>query len=247
MENSEIIHLLQSHASVRKYKDISISDETLEKLIHTAQHAASSHFVQAYSVIRLTNREKIEAIAHFSSNEQQIKSAPIVLLFCADLKRLEHACKKQNISLTHDTVENFIVTVVDTSLFAQNFVIAAESQGYGICYIGGLRNNPAEISDIVELPDKVFPLFGMTIGVPVKEHMVKPRLPIEAILHENVYNEEKYQHIIDDYDETLATYYKERLSNNRDTNWSETMSDYLKDPNRQHMKEFIKSKGFHLD
>jgi nitroreductase len=247
MNNSETLHLLQNHASVRKYKDTEIPNETLSNLIHAAQHASSSNFVQAYSVIRITDEEKLEAIAHLSGNETQIKTAPVVLLFCADLKRVEHACQRLGVNISNDTVENFIVTVVDTSLFAQNFAVAAESKGYGICYIGGVRNNPTEISDLVALPEQVFPIFAMTVGVSDEEQWVKPRLPVEATLHENVYDETKYGPILDKYDMEMAVYYKERLSNNKDTNWSQTMKDYLRHPRRNHMKEFLKSKGFNLN
>ena len=48
-------------------------------------------------------------------------------------------------------------------LFAQNLVIAAESKGFGICYIGGVRNEPAAISQLFELPTGVFPLFAITL------------------------------------------------------------------------------------
>lgn len=247
MDNHEVLHLLRNHASVRKYKDTEIPNETLHQMIHAAQHAASSHFVQAYSVIRITDKKTLTALAHLSKNEQQINSAPVVLLFCADLKRVEIACQRLGVNISNDTVENFIVTVVDTSLFAQNFAIAAESQGYGICYIGGVRNNPAEISELVGLPEQVFPVFAMTVGVPDEEQWVKPRLPVEAILHENVYDETKYEPILDTYDSEMSAYYKERLSNNKDTNWSQTMKDYLKHPKRKHMREFVKSKGFDLN
>jgi len=244
MNNPEVLNLLQNHASVRKYKDTKIPNETLHNMIHAAQHAASSHFVQAYSVIRVTDKDKLASLADLSSNGRQIKSAPVVLLFCADLKRVEYACQRLGVKIINDSMEDFIVTIVDTALFAQNFVIAAESQGYGICYIGGVRNNPAEISDLVGLPEQVLPLFAMTVGVPDEEQWVKPRLPVEAILHENVYDETKYGPILDTYDKEMSVYYQERLSNNKDTNWSESMKNYLKNPRRKHMKEFVKSRGF---
>lgn len=242
-----VLDLLKSHTSIRSYESTSIPDKELKQMIFSAQHAASSNFIQAYSVVRVTDPDKIKSLAELSKNERQIMSAPVVLVFCADLKRVEHACKKNNIDLGDHNIEDFIVTVVDTALFAQNFVIAAESLGYGICYIGGVRNNPKDISDLVQLPDKVFPLFGITVGVPAEEQWVKPRLPVEAILHDNTYDEEKYEDILDTYDETMATYYKERLSNTKDTNWSKTMSEFLKHPRRLHMKEFIRSKGFNLN
>ena len=51
------------------------------------------------------------------------------------------ACEKHGTEIKHEG-EDFIVATVDASLFAQNLALAAESLGYGICYIGGIRNNP---------------------------------------------------------------------------------------------------------
>src|SRR5699024_3579961 len=134
MNNPEALNLLQNHASVRKYKDTEIPNETLNNMIHAAQHAASSHFVQAYSVIRVTEKDKLESLAALASNGLQIKSAPVVLLFCADLNRVEYSCLRLGVDISNDTMEDFSVTIVDTSLFAQNSASAAETHGYGICY-----------------------------------------------------------------------------------------------------------------
>lgn len=240
------LKLLQSHTSIRDYKKEDIPLETLKSILGSAQHAASSNFVQAYSVIHITDPVKKEAIATLSKNERQIHSAPVLLLFCADMKRLEYACEKQGTSIQIDTLENFLVAVIDTALFAQNFVVAAESQNYGICYIGGVRNNPEEISKVVQLPDKTIPLFGMTVGIPDESHLVKPRLPVHAILHENVYNEEKYDELLDQYDTQLEDYYGNRLTNQKKTNWTIEMSNFLSVPKREHMKSYVNSKGFYL-
>lgn len=106
------------------------------------------------------------------------------------------AGKLEGVDIVADSAENVLVGVADVSLFAQNFVIAAESMGYGICYIGGVRNKPSEISELFNLPDHVFPLFGLTIGVPARRNEVKPRLPVSAVLHENEYNVEKYEELL---------------------------------------------------
>src|SRR5690625_907217 len=204
MGYNDILQLLQNHTSIRDYTDEQISENELKAMIHAAQHASSSNFIQAYSIVQVTDQEKIKQLATLANNERQILSAPVVLLFCADFNRLQQACAKHDVVLDQHNLENFIVTTVDTALFAQNFVIAAESRGYGICYIGGARNNPAEISELVDLPDLVFPLFGMTVGVPAEEQEVKPRLPVEAILHENNYDESKYENLLNTYDQTMA-------------------------------------------
>ena len=80
--------LLRSHASVRKYKDYTLSKEEVYELIETAQHAASSHFVQAYSVIWITDEVKKEELGRLSRNPQQFETAGAAFLLCADLVAL---------------------------------------------------------------------------------------------------------------------------------------------------------------
>lgn len=140
--------------------------------------------------------------------------------------------------------ENFLVSVIDTALFSQNFVIAAESKGYGICYIGGVRNNPELISEVLELPEFVVPLFGMTVGVPDESNEVKPRLPVEAILHEDTYDEEKYERILEDYDNVMKDYYEQRTANKRDNAWTDVMAEFMAKNRREYMLRFLQSKGF---
>jgi FMN reductase (NADPH) len=236
--------LLRSHSSVRKYTGEQISKETVVDLIETAQMAASSHFVQAYSVIWVTDEEKKAKLGELSKNDFQFKTAGASFLFCVDFKRLQAAGQKHGIDIVADSAENVLVGVADVALFAQNFVIAAEAMGYGICYIGGARNNPAEISELFNLPEYVFPLFAMTIGTPTKRNETKPRLPVAAVLHENSYNVEKYDALLDEYDATMESYYASRSSNQKTATWTKQMADYLLEQKRPYIKEFLATKGF---
>lgn len=236
--------LLRSHSSVRKYTGEEIPRETVIDLIETAQMAASSHFVQAYSVIWVTDEEKKQKLGELSKNEFQFKTAGASFLFCVDFKRLQVAGQKHGVDIVADSAENLLVGVADVSLFAQNFVVAAEAEGYGICYIGGARTNPAEISELFDLPEYVFPLFAMTIGTPTKRNETKPRLPVAAVLHENSYNVEQYDYLLDEYDLTMEHYYASRSSNQKMATWTKQMADFLIDQKRPHIKEFLATKGF---
>lgn len=240
---NEVIQKMESHASVRKYKKDEISKETVERMIIAAQHAASSHFVQAYSVVYVTDEMVKEKLADLSGN-RHVKDCSAFFVICADLKRLEHACKKHEMEIQNETTENFVVATVDASLFAQNLALAAESLGYGICYIGGIRNNPEEVSELLQLPDKVYPVFGMTVGVPDEANAVKPRLPVSAILHENTYDEEKYSELLNQYDEVTNEYYQARVTNKKNVTWTGSMSQFISGEKRLHMKEFLSKRGF---
>lgn len=242
-----VIDLLTAHASVRKYKDVALTKEELHELIRAGQHAASSHFVQAYSVIYVTDVEKRKKLAELAKNPQQILSAGAVLVFCMDYCRLKKAANLVEKDIDFSSAENVLVGSIDVALFAQNVAIAAESKGYGICYIGGVRNAPEEISELLSLPSGVAPLFAMTIGVPDEANEVKPRLPVEAIIHENSYDVDKYDELIPEYDETLNDYYLSRGSNRKDAAWSDSMADFLAAPKRTHMKDFLTKQGFEFN
>lgn len=236
--------LLRNHSSVRKYSGEIIPRETIIDLVETAQMAASSHFVQAYSVIWVTDEEKKQKLGELSKNEFQFKTAGASFLFCVDFKRLHEAGKKNGVDIVVDTAENVLVGVTDVALFAQNFVIAAEAEGYGICYIGGARTSAKEISELFELPEYVFPMFAMTIGKPTKVNETKPRLPVAAVLHENSYNVEQYDTLLDAYDATMEQYYASRSSNQKVATWTKQMADFLIEQRRPEIKQFLSEKGF---
>lgn len=241
-----VIQLLTSHASVRKYKDVALTSDQVKELVIAGQHAASSHFVQAYSVIHVTDPQKREQLAELSKNPKQMLTAGAVLIFCADYYRLERAAAMHEQTIDYSYAENLLVGSIDVALFAQNVAIAAESKGYGICYIGGVRNAPHEISELLQLPKGVVPMFGMSMGVPDEANEVKPRLPVEAILHENDYNTTVYDTALPKYDETMRNYYANRGSNQKNSEWSSQMAHFLKTPKRTYMKDFLQKQGFNL-
>src|SRR5699024_7708461 len=131
-----MLETMKTHTTDRKYTDQSICDNVFQQLIDEAQHAGSSNFVQAYSVIQLNDKHKKAELGKLSRNEFQFETAALSLVFCADLQRAKQAVEKHDTEMIGDNLENYTVAVVDTALFGQNFALAAESMGYGICYIG---------------------------------------------------------------------------------------------------------------
>lgn len=243
---SETIKIMQSHRSIRKFTKDQIPAKHLLEIVKAGQGAPSSNFVQAYSLIQITDQDKKHSIGTLSNNLDTIIGSAVFLLFCVDMKRLEVACEKQGVEIRYDTIENFIVGIIDASLIAQNILTAAESMGYGGCFIGGVRNNPELISEIVDLPDKVFPIFGMVLGIPAEDQIVKPRLPIEGVFQVDEYDQKQQPAIINKYDQVMEQYYKSRLSNNKNSNWSQTMANFYRENRRMHLKNFLEAKGFTL-
>ena len=60
------IDLMRSHRSIREFSDREVDDETLRTIIAAAQCAATSPFGQAYTVIRVQDPGKRQAIAQLA-------------------------------------------------------------------------------------------------------------------------------------------------------------------------------------
>ncbi|MGG1312349.1 MULTISPECIES: oxygen-insensitive NADPH nitroreductase [Cohnella] len=243
---NETLALLMNHRSIRKFADKPVSEDQLKTIIAAGQMASSSSNVQAYSVIAVTEAGLKKRLAELSGNQAYVEECPVFLVWCADLHRLKYCADLHapGQPTYEDTAENLIVATVDTALAAQNAAVAAESLGLGIVYIGGIRNRIEEVSQLLELPDRVYPVFGMCVGVPAQEPMLRPRLPVEAVLHRNRYDGRKHAAEVARYDETMSAYLRERTGGKQDTPWSRLMADRLVQPVRMHMKAFLENRGF---
>lgn len=244
--NNETLELLNRHASVRQYQNTPVSDEQLAAIIGAGQMASTSSNVQGYSVIAVKEPALKSELARLSGNQAYIEQCPVFLVWCADLYRLREAAAPhlEGAVTYEDSTENLIVSTVDVTLAAQNAAIAAESQGLGIVYIGGIRNHIAKVSELLGLPELVWPVFGMCIGYPAGPTGQRPRLPLQAVLHHERYDAAATVEQVKVYDEEMRTYLRERTGGKQDTPWSVLMAKRLAEPVRLHMKEFLQSKGF---
>ncbi|MBL1267973.1 MAG: oxygen-insensitive NADPH nitroreductase [Halomonas sp.] len=241
---NDVIKLLKSHRSIRKFSDRPIPKELLLELIQAGQGAATSSHVQAYTVIHVKDQANREQIAELAGGQGYIATCADFLVFCADMKRPTEASERTGANVVRGMTEQLLVATVDTALMAQNVAVAAESEGLGICYIGGIRNNPQEVSDLLRLPKHVYPVFGMCLGYPEQEPEVKPRLPVEAVLKEDYYTEDCEQ--VEAFDTTMQAYYQARSSSNKDTDWSRNLKPLFDNKLRPHMRDFLIKRGFEM-
>jgi FMN reductase (NADPH) len=171
------------HYSVRRYKPDRVPTSLIEEIVAAGQRASTSSNLQTYSVVAVSDREKRIRLAKLCADQKWIRQAPIFLAWCADLNRLDRICQMRGYKQVTDYVENFLVAAVDAALAMQNAALAAESLGLGICYIGAIRNHSSQVIELLELPQLVFPVAGMTVGWPAAEPFIRPRLPLDAVLH----------------------------------------------------------------
>ncbi|MBL4935387.1 oxygen-insensitive NADPH nitroreductase [Clostridium sp. YIM B02515] len=241
---NETINLIKSHKSIRKYLNKPVKDNIIKEIISSAQAASTSSFMQAYTIINVMDIEKRNTIRILSGDQTYIEECPLFLVFCADLHKFEIAGSLNSEQIEQGYTEAFIIATVDTALAAQNAMLAAESLGLGGVYIGGIRNNPNEISKLLELPDNVYAVFGMCLGYPADNPETKLRLPLDAVCCTDKYDIDSKIDLIKQYDKKISDYYIERTNALRSDTWTRQMAKHMSKPLRPHMKEFLDRKGF---
>jgi FMN reductase (NADPH) len=242
---NDTIKTILSHRSIRKFKNEPLNKETVETLVKCAQAASTSSYQQVYSIIGVEDQGLKEKLARLAGNQDYVAENGYFFVFCLDYHRhiLAAEMTGSNITNTVESTEGFIVGTADAALAAQNMAVAAESLGLGIVYIGGIRNNLPEVSEMLQCPDHVVPLFGLAVGVPDAQPGLKPRLPLQAVFHTNTYKEDSVlKDQLQTYEEETAAYYADRTGGKRTAGWVSQMMHSMSQPKRTYMKNFISSK-----
>lgn len=209
LQKKERMESLKQRRTIRKYQQKEISTNLLNDLLETSFRASTVGNMQVYSVIVTRDAERKAKLAPAHFNQPMVKTAPVVLTFCIDLRRFSKWCEQRKAEPGYDNFEWFVTGSVDTLLVAQTFCVAAEEKGLGICYLGTTTYNPEMIIEALELPELVFPITTITVGWPAEVPPQVDRLPLEAIIHEEIYHDYTPQ----DIDRFYA--YKESLPENK--------------------------------
>jgi len=219
---NKVIDSILNHRSIRNYTSEGIDPIMLKNIVASAQAAPSSINGQQMSIIVIKDQKKKEEIAALTGGQEWIAQAPVFLVFVADFYRAKLAADKTNEELViPSNIEGTLVGSIDVGLAMGNAIAAAESLGLGTVCIGGIRNNPDRMIELLDLPEYVYPMVGLCIGHPVEDQIPakKPRFPEEAVVHQEVYNRDLHA-ILDDYDETIKAYMHERTGGQHVHDWS---------------------------
>lgn len=197
-----MIEVLLKHKSIRKYKEEAISDEILNEIVEAGCRASTIGNMQLYSLINTTDTEIKKLLLPLHFNQKMVEDAPNILTICADFNRFKKWCFINNAIPGYDNFLSFLTAMTDAILFAQNIVIAAESKGLGICYLGTTIYNADGIINVLNLPKGVIPITTLTIGWPDEDPQQVDRLPLMSVIHK-----EKYSDYTND---EIRFYYKEK-------------------------------------
>lgn len=236
-----------NHRSIRKFKRQDISKDIIDTLIDVAQHTSTSNFRQSYSIISVTDEDKKQKIATIC-DQHYVAEAAHLFIIVLDQHRNHQIAEEMAVDTSViETTDRFLAAAMDCALLTQNMVIVAESLGIGAVILGSILNDAKALIEMFELPKYTFPILGLAIGYPDQEPQLKPRLPKEFIHFENTYKSfDEINDKLQDYNDTVQTYYDLRNSNQRVDSFSNQMSQQMtmKHPKRMENLSRLHEQGF---
>lgn len=238
-----MIETILNHRSIRNYKSDAIEENILEKVLLAGTRASTTGNMQVYSMVVTTDEKIKESLweAHFKQG--MVKTAPVVITFCADFNRFTKWCEYSNAKPGYDNFLSFYTASIDAILASQNVCLAAESLGLGACYLGTTTYMASKIIEVLDLPKFVIPATTLVLGYPADSPELTDRLPLNGVVHREKYKDYSETDINEIYTEKESLDLTKQLLEEND---KETLAQIFTD-NRYTKKDNVAFSNSFLD
>ena len=247
---------LAAHRSHRAFTSEPVPPALLRTLLASAFSAPAKSDLQQSCVVQVSAHSDQAHIASLIPSMPWIADAPVLLVFCGDNRRIRRICELRGTPFANDHLDSFLNAAVDTGLVMAGFIRAAQAAGLGCCPLSAVRNHAAAIAEMLALPNYVFPVAGMVAGYPARERRITPRLPLDAFVHVDRYDDSDFEEWVASYDARRHAALPLSPDRQRDParfgradfyGWSEDKARQVAVSERGDFGDFVRSRRFRLD
>jgi len=186
MENPTLTTIFQ-HKSIRRFKPKKVSRKLINLIVEAGQRAPTACGMQTYSFVLVTDSNLREEIFGAIGHQRCMEQAPTWIVICADMARQLELFRMLKVKTEFGPLGKLIPSIIDSTLAAQNMVVAAEALGLGTVFIGSVWDSMRKVSEILKVPNNVLPILILCLGYPAETPPKRPRWPRKAVLYENYY------------------------------------------------------------
>jgi nitroreductase len=245
---------IAGHRVHRDFLDRPVAPALLRLLCACALSAPSKSDLQQADILVVDDLAQRRAVIALMPDMPWLEQAPVLLVFLADGSRTPQLGRMRQKPFPNDHLDLMFNAAVDGAIVMTTFMRAAAAVGLGCCPLSAIRDHADRVSDVLALPQRVFPIAGMCAGWPAKPGRITPRLGLETTLHQDRYRQGDLEQQIDTYDRRRAAaqpYRRqravERFGQADFYGWSEDKARQYAEPLRQDFGAFVRAKGFRLD
>ncbi len=252
--DSPYLRQMLTRRSIRAFSARSVEETLLRGLLAAGLSAPSKSDLQQVSILRLSDDAQ-QSLAQLVPQFPWVAAAPVCLIFCGDGRRIRRLARHRRRPFANEHLDSFMNAAVDAGIVLASTLYAAEAAGLGGCPVSEIRNRAEEVSDLLALPQHVFPLAGLCLGWPAEAPNLRPRLPLSVTLHEERYSDEGLLEAVEAYDRRRAAAqpvppekqrHSDRWGLSQIYGWSEDRTRQYAEPARQDWSAYVRKQGFDL-
>lgn len=252
--NHARLQTMAARGSCRSFKPDLIPDGWLDVICATAMAAPTKSDLQQRDIILIKSPEIRAQLAQLVSGQAWVADAPMIAVFCGNNRRQRLLHEWHDVPFSNDHLDAFFNAIGDAAIALGAFVTAAEALGLGCCPISAVRNKAAAVSELLGLPQHVFPFAGLAFGHPTAAPHISKRLPLKVTCHTDRYQETNLQDAVTGYDQDRAAtqpYEKQRapeqFGENPNYTWSMDKVRQYNSKERADFGAYVRKQGFKLD
>jgi nitroreductase len=163
----EVMELLLTRRSIRKYTDEKVSDELVKQVVKAAMYAPSAGNQQPWHFVVLRDKIQFKQITNFHPYSQMLLEADVAVLICGD----------SSLETKHG------YWPIDCAAATQNMLLAVHGLGLGAVWLGIYPRHERQtgMSDLLNLPETVIPFSLVVIGYAAEQKPIPERFKEERI------------------------------------------------------------------
>jgi nitroreductase len=161
-----ILKLIQKRRSIRKYRNRSVADELIAKILEAGRWAPSGLNNQPWRFLVIHNPGQKDKLARFTKYGHIIKKAAAVILVFID-KRVMYNRDKDLMAI---------------GACIQNMLLEAQSLGLGACWLGEILNRKKEVSGNLQVPADLELMAVLSLGYSAEKTLKGKRQSLKSMV-----------------------------------------------------------------
>lgn len=167
----DIVDCIERRMSIRVFTQDPVEESVVDEALRLANLAPSAGNLQARDFIVVRDVGTKRALMEAAYKQDFIRSAPVVLVFCANLARIGH----------YGGRGRDLYCLQDVAAAIENVMLYLTSKGLGSVWVGAFDEKKAAAA--LSLPSEARPVAIVPIGHPAEPGVRRKRLPLGSVVH----------------------------------------------------------------
>ncbi len=205
----DVREAIEKRRSIRKFKSDPVPEEKISLLLKSARLAPSGTNTQPWRFIIVKDNDTKKKLQEAAHNQRHIKSAPVIIVCCADLKAFKEFpervdeliesgalpertrkvfipyLKKGMSTVTKDAL--MVAAAANVAIAVEQIVLQAVEIGLGTCWVRWYEDN--KVKEILDIPEHIEVMALLPVGIPDEVPSPRPRLNLDEIVYNEKYGE----------------------------------------------------------